>query len=52
MESRLRANQKITEQKEQEYERCVKEKYDAQNRQFLLQQEYNEVTAKQIDAMR
>ena len=31
---------------------CLKEKYDAQNRQFLLQQEYNENTSKQFDVLR
>jgi hypothetical protein len=36
MESRLRANQKLVDQKEKEFELCNKEKFDAQNRQFLL----------------
>lgn len=29
MESRLRANQKLVEEKEKEFERATKEKYDA-----------------------
>ena len=52
MESRLRANQKLQEEKEKQFEICAKEKYDAQNRQFLLQQEYNENTSKQFDVLR
>jgi septal ring factor EnvC (AmiA/AmiB activator) len=52
IESRLRAANKLQEERDKEFERCTREKYDAQNRQFLLQQEYNEHTSKQLDALR
>ena len=51
MESRLRAATKHLGDQEREYDRCTKEKYDAQNKQFLLQQEMNQHSNKQFDLL-
>ena len=51
LESRLRtANKQLTE-KERDFERQLQEKYDAQNKQFLLQQEMSHHTAQQLQFM-
>lgn len=52
MESRLRATAKQLEHKEREFERSVREKYEAQSRQFLIQQELNENTNRQFELLR
>lgn len=51
LESRLRTANKQMDDKDKEFERQLKEKYDAQNRQFLLQQEMNQNTSKQFQYM-
>lgn len=46
LESRVRANQKQIEERDKEFDRVLQEKYEAQNRQFKLQQEFNVNTSK------